>query len=56
MEKSGCFLSSALVSSLLVGVEEEDKSDKTAEQTMYFFPSQLNCLFITPTPGLPLGL
>jgi hypothetical protein len=56
MEKCGCFLSSALVSSLLVGVEEEDKNDKTAEQNMYFLPFPLICLFITLTIVLPLGL
>lgn len=56
MEKCVCFLSSSLVSSLLVGVEEEDKNDKTAEQNMHFLPFLLICLLITLTLVLPLGL
>lgn len=34
MEKSGCFLSSALVSSLLGGVEEEDKNANRAKENL----------------------
>ncbi|KAL6912265.1 hypothetical protein ACP4OV_001070 [Aristida adscensionis] len=49
MEKNGYFLSSALVSSILGGLEEEDKNANTAERrrNLCFLYSPLSGLVIT---------
>lgn len=44
-----------LVSSLLGGVEEEDKNDNTDENNQCFLSFPLICLFITLAYVLPLG-
>lgn len=46
MGKNGCFLSFSLVSSVLGGVEEEDKNANTAKQKGYIF-SYLSLLVVS---------